>query len=267
MQMTDVALGDRTFRVRVLTMGEGDPLLYLHGFDGHPGEAPYIQKLAESHRVIVPELPGYGESTGIEQIDDILDITLYHRALIEAVGFEQVDVIGHSLGGMFAAELAAICPSVVRRLVLVAPFGLWLDEAPIPDLFYLGPSQLQRATWHDAESAASQQAMSRMGSANGTSAADAIITRSGNLAAAGKFLWPLPDRGLAKRLPLIKAPTLIVTGASDRLISAPYGEAFVGKIPGARLANISMAGHVPMAEQPEQFFNAVDAFLASPAKI
>lgn len=261
MNVTDISLSDGAFRVRVATLGEGRPLLYLHGFEGFPGEAPYLARLAESHRVIVPEHPGFGESTGIDEIDGILDITLYYRTLLETLGFEKVDVVGHSLGGMFAAELAAICPSVVDRLVLVAPFGLWLDEAPIPDLFYMGPAQLQRATWHDAECEAAQKAMSQLGGADKQSAGEAIITRAGNLSAAGKFLWPIPDRGLARRLPLIKAPTLVVTGESDKLISAPYGEAFANGIPGAQLVSIQQAGHVPMAEQPDAFFGHVIPFL------
>jgi pimeloyl-ACP methyl ester carboxylesterase len=261
MTMTDIRVFDAGFRVQVATLGQGRPLLYLHGYDGFPGEAPYIARLAKSHQVIVPEHPGFGSSTGIDQIDGILDIALYYRTLIEQMGFDRVDVMGHSLGGMFAAELAAICPSVVDRLVLVAPFGLWLDEAPIPDLFYLGPMQLQRATWHNPEGAAAQQALSQLGGGDKQSAGEAIITRAGNLSAAGKFLWPIPDRGLARRLPLIKAPTLVVTGESDRLISAPYGEAFASKIPGARLVTIAEAGHVPMAEQPDAFFEHVGAFL------
>jgi len=261
MTMTDIRVFDREFRVQVATIGEGRPLLYLHGYDGFPGEAPYIMRLAKSHRVIVPEHPGFGESSGIEQIDGILDIALYYRTLIERLGFDRVSVVGHSLGGMFAAELAAICPQVVDRLVLVAPFGLWLDEAPIPDLFYLGPAQLQRATWHDPEGEASQKAMSQLAGADKQSAGEAIIARAGNLSAAGKFLWPIPDRGLVRRLPLINAPTLVVTGESDRLISAPYGEAFASKIPGARLVSIPGAGHVPMAEQPDAFFAQVGPFL------
>jgi pimeloyl-ACP methyl ester carboxylesterase len=261
MSVTNISVSEGAFHVRAATIGEGRPLLFLHGFEGFPGEAPYIMRLAESRRVIVPEHPGFGESTGFEHIDDILDITLYYRTLIETLGFDRVDVVGHSLGGMFAAELAAICPAVVDRLVLVAPFGLWLDEAPIPDLFYLGPAQLQRATWHDPESEAAQKAMSQMGDVDKQSAAEAIITRSGNLSAAGKFLWPVPDRGLAKRLPLIKAPTLVVTGESDKLISPPYGKAFASRIPGAQLVTIPEAGHVPMAEQPDDFFRHVTSFL------
>ncbi|HKS92544.1 MAG TPA: alpha/beta hydrolase [Tepidiformaceae bacterium] len=261
MTVSDVEVSGGAFRVRVASFGGGPPLLYLHGFDGFPGEAPYLMHLAQTHTVILPEHPGFGQSTGIEQIDDILDITLYYRTLIETLGHDRVDVVGHSLGGMFAAELAAICPQVVDHLVLVAPFGLWLDATPIPDLFYLGPAQLQRATWHDPEGEAAQKAMSQLAGVDQTSALEAIITRSGNLSAAGKFLWPIPDRGLSKRLPLISAPTLVVVGESDKLITRPYGEAFAKSIPTASLAVIANAGHTPMAEQPDDFFRHVDPFL------
>lgn len=240
--------------------GEGRPLLFLHGFEGHPGDQPYLQRLAMHRRVIVPEHPGFGESSGIEQIDDIIDMALYYRRLVETLGLQQVDVAGHSLGGMFAAEFAALSPHLVRRLVLIAPFGLWLDEAETPDFFVMSPSQLQRAMWHDPESSVAQQALTQTANSHGAGIA-AIVTRAGNLSAAGKFLWPIPDRGLAKRLPLIHAPTLVVVGESDRLIAPAYGDAFVSRIPDARLVAIANAGHVPMVEQPEAFDRAVEPFL------
>ena len=149
MAFDEVAVADGKYRVRVWTEGSGTPLLFLHGFDGHPGDAPFFRALAAERLVVAPEQPGYGGSQEVEQIDDVLDATLYHRQLLEELGYDSVDVIGHSLGGMLAAELAAICPQHVRRLVLAAPFGLWLEEAPIPDIFFMGPSQLLQATWHD----------------------------------------------------------------------------------------------------------------------
>lgn len=258
--MTSVPVANGDYQVRVWSAGEGRPLLYLHGFDGHPGDALFLQRLAAGHRVYAPEHPGFGDSTGIEQIDDVLDMVLFYRQLVEALGLQEADVVGHSLGGMFAAEFAAICPQHVRRLVLVAPFGLWLDEAQIPDLFVMSPGQLQRATWHDPESHASQQSLSQ--STNGVSGAAAAVRRAGNLSSAGKFLWPIPDRGLQKRLPLIKAPTLVVIGGSDRLIGRAYGEAFAARIPDAKLVTIEEAGHLPMLEQHDAFANAVEPFLA-----
>lgn len=173
----------------------------------------------------------------------------------------QPDDDSTSLDSPFAAELAVFCPQHVRRLVLVAPFGLWLEEAPIPDFFAMSPGQLQRATWHDPESPQVQEALGRL--VNGASGLQATIRRASNLASAGKFLWPIPDRGLSKRLHLIKAPTLVVLGASDRLITGPYGDAFVRAIPDARLIVIPDAGHAPMLERPEAFLAAVEGFLSA----
>lgn len=261
MNQTMLAVAGGRFQVRLWSAGSGPPLLYLHGFEGHPGDAPFLQKLARGRCVYAPEHPGFGDSTGSDEIDGIFDVVLYYRQLVEALGLGQVDVVGHSLGGMFAAEFAAFCPQHVRRLVLVAPFGLWLEEAPIPDFFAMSPRQFQCATWHDPESPQVQEALARQ--VNGASGLQAIVRRASNLASAGKFLWPIPDRGLAKRLHLIKAPTLVVLGASDRLITSPYGDAFARAIPSARQVVIPDAGHAPMLERPEAFLAAVEEFLSA----
>jgi pimeloyl-ACP methyl ester carboxylesterase len=256
---TTLNVAGERFHIRLWSAGDGPPLLYLHGIDGHPGDAPYLGRLAERHRVYAPEHPGFGESTGIEQIDDIIDMVLYYRELVATLGITELDLVGHSLGGMFAAELAVFCPWLVRRLVLVAPFGLWLEEAQIPDLFAMSPGQLQRATWHDPEPPAAQQSVTA--GTNGMPPIATMVTRAGNLAAAGKFLWPIPDRGLAKRLRHIQAPTLVVLGESDKLITRPYGAAFIAAIAQAQLVTIAEAGHAPMLEQPDAFLSAVEDFL------
>ncbi|MFT7602378.1 MAG: pimeloyl-ACP methyl ester carboxylesterase, partial [Acidimicrobiales bacterium] len=115
--------------------GDGAPMLYLHGFERHPGDAPFLRRLAEEHAVLAPELPGFGTSTGFEYIKDLTDLVLVYRTVVENWGVGPVDVVGHSLGAMVAAELAALCPELVRRLVLVDPFGVWLDAEPALDPF------------------------------------------------------------------------------------------------------------------------------------
>jgi pimeloyl-ACP methyl ester carboxylesterase len=261
MNTSQLSVGGGQYRIRLWTDGQGAPLLFLHGFEAHPGDAAFLQRLAQNRRVFAPEHPGFGESTGIDEIDGILDMVLYYRQLIETLGLQQVDVIGHSLGGMFGAELAAICPEYVRKLVLVAPFGLWLDEHQVPDMFVMNPGQIHRATWHNPEGPIAQQALSA--ATNGATGTTAIVTRAMNLSAAGKFLWPIPDRGLVKRLPLIKAPTLVLTGESDRLVAAAYGNAFAARIARARHSVIAGAGHFPMSEQEDAFIEAVEGFLGS----
>ncbi len=259
MTMNEVSVAGGRFSVRVWSEGQGRPVVYLHGYDGQLGDTPFLQRLAKTRQVFAPEHPGYGTSTGIDQIDGILDMTLYLRELLGALGLEKADVIGHSLGGMFAAELAAICPHSVDRLVLVSPFGLWLEEQEIPDIFVMSPNALQRNAWHAPEAPAAQAMLSRLANSEGGGAA--IITRAMNLSAAGKFLWPIPDRGLAKRLRLITAPTQVIVGESDKLIGRPYGEAFASQIPNAKLSVIGEAGHFPMVESEDAFFAVLDGFL------
>jgi pimeloyl-ACP methyl ester carboxylesterase len=243
--------------VRVWRGGKGAPLLYLHGFEGHPGSAPFLEALCERFEVCAPEAPGFGQSGSIEALHDLLDLGLHQRSLVEAWGRGPVQVLGHSLGGMFAAELAAVAPQVVSKLVLVNPFGLWLDDAPLPDPFTQSPDALARLKWHDAANAAKQPtAFDEAADGNkGT-------FRTINLSAATKFLWPLPDRGLTRRARYISAPTLIVHGENDGLIPLRYSEALAGLIPGAKVKRIRDAGHYPMVEQEAAFLDAVETFLA-----
>lgn len=246
------------FDVNVWSDGEGTPLLYLHGYERHPGGASFLQRLADEHHVFAPEHPGYGSSTGLEDMRELLDLVLFYRELIKALDLGAVDVVGHSLGGMFAAELGAICPQVVRRLVLVDAFGLWIDDEPAPDPF--GPAgDVTAAKWHDP--AAAPDPEPTLFEPDPEDPHAAILFQAQNLAAATKFMWPIADRGLRRRLPLIDAPTLVVHGESDGLLPPSYAEELVRLIPGAQLALIEGAGHYPMLEQEERFVSAVESFL------
>jgi pimeloyl-ACP methyl ester carboxylesterase len=141
--------------------------------------------------------------------------------------------------------------------VLVSPYGLWLDEAPMPDPFTMTPPVLAKAKWHAPDKAGAEP--SAFDPADG----DTIATfRTHNLSTATKFLWPIPDRGLNRRLQYVAAPTLIVRGASDGLFPAPYLDAWTGAIAGARALTLPDAGHLPMVEAEDAFINAVQEFLA-----
>lgn len=250
----------RSFDVRVWQQGEGAGLLYLHGLERHPGDAPFLNRLAEGYDVRAPELPGYGESTGVEELRDVLDVALLYRELIESWGFESVDVVGHSLGGMLAAELAAVAPHRVRTLVLVDSFGLWLEDQTMPDVFAMTPPNLDAAKWHDT-AAKDDETHARAGSAP----LDLAIERTTNLGTATKFLWPIPDRGLRRRLCHVSAPTLVVHGESDGVIPVAHAEELARLIPDAELETIPAAGHLPMFEAEDQFVNLVQKFVAAHA--
>lgn len=265
-QGVDVTVETQTQGVlQVRVWMEGDvperPLLYLHGFEHHPGMAPFLQRLAQGRRVYAPEHPGYGESTGMDSMEGVLDIVLHYRELLRSWGIEQVDVVGHSLGGMIGAELAAICPEIVRNLVLVNAFGLWFDEAQPPDPFVLNPEELKKAKWHDPAHAPEPEPSTIRRDSTDPSVAE--LARMENLGAATKLLWPIPDRGLRKRLPLISARTLILHGESDELVPMMYSEEMARLISDAQLVRIQQAGHLPMFEREDDFVKVVGDFLSA----
>lgn len=244
------------FDVRVWTLGSGKPVLYLHGFEQHPGPASFLERLADGRELKAPEHPGYGQSTGLEHAKDVIDVALFYRRLIDNWGKGPVDIVGHSLGGMFAAEVAALSPSSVGKLVLINPLGIWLDDQPTPDPFTLLPDAFNKAKWHDVANAAKEPSAFEAGGTD-----NAATFRQINMGAATKFLWPLPDRGIRRRLPYITAPTLILHGESDQLVPPAYATAWGEAIRDAKVVGIPSAGHLPMVEAEEATLKAINAFL------
>ena len=119
----NIDMRDGMYRAEVLRAGAGAPLVYLHGAAGHKGWAPFLDRLAGQFTVYAPYIPGYSNSTGLEYLEDVLDLTLYHLELMDALGLKSAHLAGHFLGGMIAAEMAALSPSCVDRLALIAPAG------------------------------------------------------------------------------------------------------------------------------------------------
>lgn len=251
------ANGNVTFAVKVA--GQGDPVVFLHGAGGLVWD-PFLDQLSDRYMVYAPHLPGTGNSTGLENIRDLWDLALCYYDLFDKLGLDAPNVIGHSLGGMFAAELAATDQSRVKRLVLIAPAGLWRDDVPIPDMFALLPQELFQLLVADPTSPLAQ-AMAQMPE-DLDARLEVMIAGIQNMQAAAKFLWPIPDKGLSRRIHRIKAPTLIVWGKQDRLIAPVYGEDFNRLIPGSKLVTIDNASHLVPVEQPAQLLEAVTGFLA-----
>lgn len=248
---THLNLRQGDFPAPVATAGHGPPLLYLHGAIGQKGWAPFLDRLARRFTVHAPWLPGYGDSAGLEHLTDLTDLTLYHLELLDALRLGPAPVIGHFLGGMIAAEMAAYSPPSVSRLVLAAPAGLWRDDAPVADLLALSPAELL-----DRLAATPAAAHALNGPHNALTA-----DRMPDLAAAGKFLWPLPDKGLARRAYRIKAPTLILWGQQDQINPPSYANHFQRLIADSRIETLPNAGHLLMLEQPDAFANAITSFL------
>ena len=255
-----VPVRDGAFQANTWSQGSGPPLLYLHGITGLRSWPDWLGRLSGRFRVVAPQHPGFGESTGIELLDDFLDLVLYYADFMKATGLERPAVIGHSFGGNIAAELAAIYPDSVGKLVLVAPTGLWDDAHPVTDVFAMTEPELVGISWHDYDGA-KRNGLFHVPETDEEKGA-ALLDRTKALSSAGKFLWPIPDKGLKKRIDRIQAPSLLIWGASDKIVPPAYGPVFQSHLSGAKVVEIPGAGHYPMLEQPERFVDAVEEFLA-----
>ena len=250
----------RGARCRVLEGGSGVPLVFLHGAGGLLADNPFLDQLAARYHVFAPELPGYGDSTGDELLEDMLDFTLHGWDVVAALGLTRPHLVGHSMGGMIAAEMAAVAPRDLDRLVLVNAAGLWIEEHPIPDIFAMLPGQLVELLFQDPVAG-----MTLLTGGADFSDMEVFKTyylaQQRRLAMAGKILFPIPNRRVSKRLYRVTARTLVLWGGADRLIVPAYAERWAGLIPNARVALVPDAGHMLPYEQPETFVGAVSRFL------
>lgn len=248
---------------QIKVAGDGPPVVFLHSAAGLVWD-PFLDALAETHTVYAPEHPGttVGDPDSVNHLDDLWDLVLYYDELFDQLGLQSVPVIGHSFGGMVAAELAANHPNRVSQLVLISPIGLWLDEAPIPNWMIITPAtDLAKYLFCDPNGSVAQQVLAFP--EDPEQLVEAQIQFHWAMACTGKFVWPIPDKGLKKRIHRIAAPTLLVWGKQDRLVPPIYAEAFASRIANAHVELIDQAGHIPQLEQFAQVSEAIQAFLNS----
>jgi pimeloyl-ACP methyl ester carboxylesterase len=245
--------------VRLLESGSGSPLLYLH-HAGDPGLwTPALAALAGHYAVCRPDHPGFGASEDIGHVDSVHELAFFYLDLLDELGHEQVVLAGSSFGGWLAADLAAIEPGRVSRLVLAGPAGL-RAAAPVPDIFLLSPPELAELSFHTsaARSAALEQAATL---ADDPARHQRYLRDRG---ACAHLAWNpyLHDPKLEHRLHRITAPALILWGAQDRIFPVSHARRWAELLPGARLAVIDEAGHLPLAEQPDAAAQAILTFCA-----
>jgi pimeloyl-ACP methyl ester carboxylesterase len=254
-----VSVRNGMFNISLRRGGSGAPLVYLHGAGGQGAWEPFLEQLSQDFDVIQPSGPGWPGSSGLDHLDDVIDMAVFYLDLFDALGLSRVHLVGASLGGMFAAEVAALGGAYIDRLVLSEPAGLWMDDHQPLDLFVAPPDELMRAMFVDVEAAEARRPVIDPEDREAT--ARATLNRQMSMAAASKFVWPIWDKGLKRRIHRIKAPTLIVWGEQDGLIPPVYGPEFQRLIPGSRLEVIPDTAHVPMSERPEEWVRVVRGFL------
>jgi len=262
-----VAMHERTVSVwrdqvrpRVKIAGSGPAVVFFHGAFGLQWD-PFLDRLAASHTVYAPEHPGTtpGEPDAVKPLDTLWDLVVCYDELLDKLGLENAALVGHSFGGMVAAEVAAANPRRVRRLVLLSPIGLWRDDAPVKNWMVMPQTELAKLVFADAEGPLAKTLFTPPDDPE--AALNAQIQMMWSLACTGKFVWPLPDKGLTKRLHRITAPTLIVWGRQDGLVPPVYAEEFKSRIADARVAMVDGAAHLPHLEQLEVVSGLVHEFL------
>jgi pimeloyl-ACP methyl ester carboxylesterase len=242
--------------VRYFEGGTGPDLVYLHGAGGVTAQDPFLTALAEKHHVYAPLIPGYGDSQEAPEIRDMLDFTLHTWDVVEALGLKDPILVGHSMGGMIAAEMAAVAPNDVTRLALICPAGLWDDDHPVADIFSLLPFEMPQVLFHDAVAGAAMLTAGR-NVEDPNFLQTYLVTNARQLGMAGRILFPIPERGLSQRLYRIKAKTVIVWGDSDRLAPPFYAHGFKKGIAGAELVSIPEAGHMVIVEKTQAVVEAI----------
>jgi pimeloyl-ACP methyl ester carboxylesterase len=246
-------------KVRVWEKGRGRPLGVLAGLLGFPAWTPFLEALSAKRRVVAPSLPGHPGGGDFRGLDDLADWVIATQELLEAAGLAGADLVGLGPGGLLAAEAAAFSPPLVKRLALVAPFGLFDEREPVADLWAKRPTELPAAfSAKPAEFAAQLLAPPP-----GADPIEFQIQQVRALEAAARLLWPFGERGLAKRLHRISAPTLLVWGSEDRIVPASYAKRFAAGTAGrTRIRSLPGAGHRADFDAPDALARAILAFTA-----
>jgi pimeloyl-ACP methyl ester carboxylesterase len=241
--------------VSVTEHGAGRPFLVLHGGAGPQSVDGFAGQLAGSGRVLVPVHPGFGGTPRPEGLDSMAGLARVYAALLDELGLDGVTVVGNSIGGWIAAELALLGSPRVSGVVLVDAAGLKLDTHPTADFFSLTMDQVAELSYYRPDDF-------RIDVSRLPEAAQAMM--AGNRAALATYGGPqMADPALLGRLGGVSVPVLVVWGEADRMIPPEHGQAYAAAIPGARLLVLPRAGHLPQLETPGELLQAVEEFAAA----
>lgn len=240
--------------VRFDERGSGRPVLVLHGGAGPQSVLGFAQALSTRARVITPTHPGFAGEPRPEWFDSVDDLAHTYLELLEQLDLQDVTVIGSSIGGWIAAEMAVRDTSRLRNIVLVDAAGIQVEGQTIADVFPLTPDQLSALSFHNP-------ARFRVDPA--TLGPEVVAARAANFQTLAVYARKqgMADPKLRRRLARVKIPVLVVWGESDGVVSPDYGRALAQSFPNARFELISEAGHLPQLEQPERFMKVVSDFV------
>jgi pimeloyl-ACP methyl ester carboxylesterase len=243
--------------VTVAERGEGHPILLLHGGGGPATVSPWADKLADARhaRVLTPVHPGFNGTPRPEALDSVRGLARTYVALLGQLGLRDVTVIGNSIGGWIAAEMAVLGSDRVSGYVLVDAMGIEVPGHPVADFFSLTMAQVAQLSYYDPDTYFVDPA---------SLPAQVQAAMAGNRATLAVYGGTaMADPSLAGRLAGVAAPVLVVWGEADRIGDPDFGRAYAAAIPGARFELLSHAGHMPQIETPDALIDVVWSFAAS----
>jgi pimeloyl-ACP methyl ester carboxylesterase len=240
-------------RVQLRRGGRGPALVVLHGL-GDRGWFPFHDLLARRFTVLAPVHPGFGASDDPAWLEGVDDLGLFYLDFLDALRLRRVHLLGSSLGGWIAAELAVHHQERLASLVLVGAAGLRAPDADIADIFLMDPTARAKALYDNPRVLADVLAT--------PPTPEMLQVELRERATLTKLAWDpyFHDPKLARRLERLRIPTLVLWGRHDRLVPRAVGEAYRRAIPGARLTAVD-AGHAALRDAPGACARAVTAFL------
>jgi pimeloyl-ACP methyl ester carboxylesterase len=268
--MTRGSLDTAVGLVELYQGGEGGdvPLVYLHSANGEAAGLEFLDLLAVGRRVVAPIFPGFGDSQGIEHIEDIEDAAFHLLDLCDRLEIPSADFVGMSLGGWMAAELAVRWPERVRRMVLVNAVGLYVNGSPIQEIFGRPLDELAGELFADPEFplAMLMREMAKLDKALSEVPFELLRPLLQAQAVTAKLGWNpyLHDPKLRGRLGRITAPTLVVHASDDGIVPRSHAEAYVDGIAASRIADLEKAAHLAAIERPFELSEMVLSFLDEP---
>jgi pimeloyl-ACP methyl ester carboxylesterase len=255
MAVTEQVHRVRDISVRLFRAGQGEPLLYLHGAGGFPGWIPFFDDLAAYYDVWVPEHPGFGTPDNATHIRDVADVAMYYLDFLDGLGHEAVHLVGNSLGGWIAAEVAVRNCTRLRSLSLISPAGVRVKGVPVGDNFIWSPEEAVRNLYHDQQFAEKILALSLSDEDADRQLANRFM--AARLGWQPRWYNPALERWLHR----IKVPTLLLWGENDKLLPSAYAKVWKSRVPDIRVELLPECGHLPHIEKAELAAEKLVGFL------
>ena len=245
--------------VPVVRRGSGPPILVLHGGEGLVDHLPFAERISSNFELLHPTHPGFDGTPIPEHFDGLEDLTFLYLDLIDSLDLQDAILVGFSMGGWLAAEMAVMCSHAFSKLMLVDAVGIKPQQGEIADIFIISPTEVTALAYHDPKQAPEYDQLYGQ-----TPTPEQVTIAEGNREMTVRLCWKpyMYDLRLPQLLGRVNIPTRIVWGREDQIVPAECAQLYHQAIPGSDLVIIDNCGHVPQVEKPDEFVKTALEFMA-----